>query len=107
MTTPTHEPDGPGRTTVDGRALPPVVYVPTTDEPDAADRRIVLHRVTDGRTALYAYSALDRLHDHYLPESRWVLCDGSALQRIHDATPYDLLFVDVDPGLRDHPGAAL
>jgi hypothetical protein len=61
----------------------------------------VLHRVADGRTALYAYSALDRLHDHYLPDSSWVLCDGSALQRIHDATPYDLLFVDVDPGLRE------
>lgn len=83
------------------QALPPVVYVPTTDEPDPAARRVVLHRVADGRTALYAYSALDRLRDFYLPESSWVLCDGAALQRIHDDTPYDLLFVDVDPGLRE------
>ncbi len=86
--------------------LPPVVYVPTTDDPEPTARRVVLHQVADGRTALYTYSALDRLHDHYLPDSSWVLCDGAALQRIHDATPYDLLFVDVDPGLREDAGTA-
>jgi hypothetical protein len=87
-------------TDLDAR-LPPVVYVPTTPDPDPAQRRILMHLVEDGRTALYTYSALDRLHDFYLPDSSWVLCDGTALQRIHDETPYDLLFVDVDPGLRD------
>ncbi|MDF1605135.1 SAV_915 family protein [Nocardioides sp. YIM 152315] len=81
--------------------LPPVVYVPTTDEADPSTRRVLMHLVADGRTALYTYSALDRLRDHYLPDSSWILCDGTALQRIHDETPYDLLFVDVDPGLRD------
>jgi len=81
--------------------VPPVVYVPTTDDPDPATRHVVMHRVEDGRTALYTYSALDRLHDYYLSDSSWVLCDGAALQRIHDDTPYDLLFVDVDPGLQD------
>lgn len=81
--------------------LPPVVYVPTTDEADPATRHVVMHQVEDGRTALYTYSALDRLHTYYLPDSSWVLCDGAALQRIHDQTAYDLLFVDVDPGLRE------
>ncbi|WP_210649131.1 SAV_915 family protein [Nocardioides sp. SYSU D00065] len=81
--------------------LPPVVYVPTTDEADVASRRVLLHRVEDGRTALYAYSAIDRLHTWYLPDAPWLLCDVAALQRIHDQTPYDLLFLDVDPGLRD------
>ena len=84
--------------------LPPVVYVPTTDEPDPATRRVLMHRVEDGRTALYTYSAIDRLHRFYLPDNSWVLCDVAALQRIHDETPYDLLFLDVDPGLRDADG---
>lgn len=81
--------------------LPPVVYIPTTDEPDVASRRVLLHRVADGRTALYTYSAIDRLHRWYLPDTPWLLCDVAALQRIHDQSPYDLLFLDVDPGLRD------
>lgn len=80
--------------------LPPVVYVPTSDEPDPATRRVLMHRVEDGRTALYTYSAIDRLHRFYLPNSSWVLCDVAALQRVHDETPYDLLFLDVDPGLQ-------
>lgn len=80
--------------------LPPVVYVPTTDDPVAESRRVVLHRVGDGRTALYTYSAIDRLRTWYLPDAPWLLCDVAALQRIHDQTRYDLLFLDVDPGLR-------
>jgi hypothetical protein len=86
--------------------LPPVVYVPTTDEPDVAARRVLLHQVADGRTALYTYSAIDRLHTWYLPDAPWLLCDVAALQRIHDQSPYDLLFLDVDPGLRDDPAGA-
>ena len=54
-----------------------------------------------GRAALYTYSAIDRLHRFYLPDNSWVLCDVAALQRVHDESLYDLLFVDVDPGLRD------
>lgn len=81
--------------------LPPVVYVPTSDEEDQRARQVLMHLVEDGRTALYTYSAPDRLDDFYLPGNPWVLCDVAALQRIHDETPYDLLFVDVDPGLQD------
>jgi hypothetical protein len=81
--------------------FPPFVYVPTTREDDPATRRVLMHQVEDGRTALYTYSAIDRLHRFYLPDSSWVVCDVAALQRVHDETPYDLLFLDVDPGLRD------
>lgn len=82
------------------QSFPPVVYVPTTSEDDPAVRRVLMHRVEDGRTALYTYSAIDRLDRFYLPGSSWVLCDVAALQRVHDETPYDLLFVDIDPGLQ-------
>ena len=86
--------------------LPPVVYVPTADEWDVASRRVLLHQVADGRTALYTYSAIDRLQSWYLPDAPWLLCDVAALQRIHDQSPYDLLFLDVDPGLRDDRAGA-
>lgn len=84
--------------------FPPVVYVPTTDEVDPVARRVLMHQVADGRTALYTYSAIDRLHSFYLPDHPWVLCDVATLQRIHEETPYDLLFLDVDPGLREDHG---
>lgn len=78
--------------------------MPTTSEADPAERRVTMHTVEDGRIALYTYSAIDRLHDIYDPDSSWVVCDVAALQRIHDQTPYDLLFVDVDPVLRHDGG---
>jgi hypothetical protein len=81
--------------------IPPFVYVPTTDDADPVTRRVLLHQVRDGRTALYVYSAIDRLDAFYLRGNPWVVCDVAALQRLHDQTPYDLLFVDVDPGLQD------
>lgn len=83
--------------------MPPVVYVPTTSDGPPAERQVLMHRVEDGRTALYTYSAPDRLDRYYLPGASWVLCDVASLQRIHEQTPYDLLFVDVDPGLQDDP----
>lgn len=103
----TSQPPTPEGHRSEGRPqLPPVVYVPTTDESHVASRRVLLHQVADGRTALYTYSAIDRLHRWYLPDAPWLLCDVTALQRIHEQSPYDLLFLDVDPGLRDDPAAA-
>lgn len=81
--------------------MPPVVYVPTTDEDDRAARRLVMHTVEDGRTALYTYSAIDRLDRYYLEGNPWVVLDVAALQRAFEASPYDLLFVDVSPGLQE------
>lgn len=81
--------------------MPPVVYVPTTDEEDRAARRLVMHTVEDGRTALYTYSAIDRLDRYYLQGNPWVVLDVAALQRAFEASPYDLLFVDVSPGLQE------
>lgn len=82
-------------------AMPPFVYVPTTSEDDPQRRQVVMHRVADGRVALYTYSAIDRLHSIYRAGSHWIGCDVAALQRLFELTPYDLLFVDVDPQLDD------
>ncbi|GMA32697.1 SAV_915 family protein [Litorihabitans aurantiacus] len=83
------------------RPMPPVVYVPTTDEADQRARRLVMHTVEDGRTAIYTYSAPDRLDRYYLQGQPWVLLDVASLQRAYEDTPYDLLFVDVSPGLQE------
>jgi len=85
-------------------SFPPIVYVPTTDEAEPAQRHIILHTLQDGRTALFVYSAPDRLRDFYLPDASWVLCDGAQLQRVHEQTPFDLLFLDLNPDLRDKEG---
>lgn len=86
--------------------MPPVVYVPTTDEAEPGFRQVLLHPMDDGRTALFVYSAVDRLFDLYRPGNAWFVCDVETLQRIHEESPYDLLFVDRDPGLRDSEGTA-
>lgn len=73
--------------------FPPVVYVPTTAR-DGADEQRVEYKITqDGRTALFAYSAIDRLHDMY-GHVPWALVAVPGLQKLYDAAPYDLLFLD-------------
>ena len=89
--------------------FPPVVYVPTTAR-DGADqlagaagpnselvfffpRRHAWRPTFDGRTALFAYSAIDRLHDMY-GRVPWALVAVPGLQKLYDESPYDLLFLD-------------
>ena len=73
--------------------LPPVVYAPTmTGDDDKI--RIRMHHMHDGRTALFVYSAFDRLEDQYGDGSPWVLLSVDDLQRAFDAAPYDLLLLD-------------
>lgn len=87
--------------------MPPLVYVPTTGEDDVARRRVIFHELLDGRTALFAYSAIDRLHDFYRPDAHWVVFDVAGLQKIHDDKPYDVLFVDQNAGLDEDAGDSL
>ena len=77
---------------MDQLTLPPVVYAPTIDLEGAT--RIRMHEMRDGRTALFVYSAIDRLQDQYGEEACWVLLGVDDLQRAFERTPYDLLFLD-------------
>ena len=72
--------------------LPPVVYAPTIDLDGSI--RIRMHEMRDGRTALFVYSAIDRLQDQYGDDASWVLLSVDDLQRAFDQAPYDLLFLD-------------
>ena len=77
--------------------LPPVLYVPTS--PFAPDGRahIAMTPLADGRMAVFAYSALDRLADLYAADAPWALLTIADLQRAHADVPFDLLLVDQQP----------
>jgi hypothetical protein len=75
--------------------FPPVVYIPTTELPDDEGQlRLEMHHTNDGRVALFVYSALDRLHDFYGPDTTWALLSVEDLQKAYEVAPYDLLFLD-------------
>lgn len=77
---------------MDQPTLPPVVYAPTIEMEGAT--RIRMHQMRDGRTALFVYSAIDRLQDQYGDDARWVLLGVDDLQRAYDTAPYELLLLD-------------
>ena len=79
------------------REFPPVVSAPTTTRPGDDARRLELVETNDGRTALFVYSAIDRLHEFYRPGAPWALLTIEDLQRAHDDEPFDLVFLDMRP----------
>ena len=87
--------------------VPPVVYVPCAAVPEAgvADRGVVspdaevtveFRRTADGRTALLAYTALDRLVDCCGPYQPWILMPTAKLDEIDRYLRYDLILLDLD-----------
>lgn len=79
------------------RDFPPVVYAPTTTIEGDDRPRLELVSTNDGRSALFVYSALDRLQRFYRTDASWALLRIEDLQRAHEQEPYDLLFLDRRP----------
>ena len=77
---------------MDQPTLPPVVYAPTIELDGAT--RVRMHQMRDGRTALFVYSAIDRLQDQYGDDAAWVLLSVGDLEKAFAQVPYDLLFLD-------------
>lgn len=78
------------------RDFPPVVYLPCAEsvtDPSAA--RVDMRQTRDGRTALLAYSALDRLHACCGTGQAWILMPTASLQQLQAAQPFQLLLLDV------------
>ncbi|WKG05095.1 SAV_915 family protein [Mycolicibacterium sp. HK-90] len=76
--------------------FPPVVYLPcaeAVDDPKAA--RIDMRQTRDGRTALLAYSALDRLHFCCGDDQAWIVMPTAGLSQLQSAHPFELLLLDV------------
>jgi hypothetical protein len=77
---------------MDRPTLPPVVYAPTIELDGAT--RVRMHEMRDGRTALFVYSAIDRLQGQYGDDAAWVLLSVGDLEKAFAQVPYDLLFLD-------------
>lgn len=88
------------------RSFPPVVYAPTLTLPDDGQVALELVQTNDGRLALFAYSALDRLHEFYSTTTSWAVLTIEDLQRAHEARPFDLLFLDRRPKPRSSGAAS-
>lgn len=76
-------------------SLPPALYLPTGPAGrEAQGASIELRRTPDGRTALVAFTALDRLIDCCGEHQPWVLVGTEHLPKVHAATPYDVIVLD-------------
>ncbi|KID29085.1 SseB protein N-terminal domain [Prauserella sp. Am3] len=78
--------------------LPPVVYLPTGPHHGTATEQadIELRRTPDGRLALLAYSAVDRLVECCGPHQPWMLVQTSDLPALHESQPYELILLDAE-----------
>ncbi|MFE9207260.1 SAV_915 family protein [Micromonospora sp. NPDC007230] len=76
--------------------FPPALYLPCAEHvTDPAAAQIAMRETRDGRVALLAYSALDRLHHCCGREQPWILMPTTALDELQRAQPFQLLMLDV------------
>ncbi|PRX44336.1 hypothetical protein B0I33_112214 [Prauserella shujinwangii] len=74
-------------------SLPPVLYLPTSDA-SGEQTNVELRRTEDGRVALIAFSAVDRLVYGCGEHQPWVMVRTEHLDKIYEAQPYDVIMLD-------------
>lgn len=85
-------------------AFPPTVFIPSARvRPGDAELSLELRTLADGRTALLAYSTLDRLVDGCGPAQAWVSIRADRLGELREH--FDVVLVDAElpDGLRAQP----
>ncbi|WP_244542552.1 MULTISPECIES: SAV_915 family protein [Actinomyces] len=75
--------------------IPPVLYLPSTGAPNTYGAEIELRKTNDGRMALLAYTALDRLADCMGPHQPWVLYPTERLGDLEVVEHYDVIYLDL------------
>ncbi len=76
--------------------FPPMVYLPCAEDVvDPAQARVDMRRTRDGRVALLAYSALDRLHTCCGAQQPWIVLPTAILDKLQQDDPFELLIRDV------------
>lgn len=74
--------------------VPPVLYLPTSGTPaGSSEVGIELRETNDGRRALLAYTALDRLADCCGPDQPWALFPVERLGEL--GVDYDVIYLDL------------
>ena len=74
--------------------VPPVLYLPCQPGATADHAEVEMRLLQDGRTALLAYTALDRLADGCGPHQSWVLYKTEELGVLRQTSPYDIVILD-------------
>ena len=74
--------------------VPPVLYLPVRPGSPAGAPEIEMRVLEDGRTALLAYTALDRLGRCCGPHQSWVLYRTEELAALDATSPYDVVLLD-------------
>lgn len=86
--------------------LPPVLYVPLAYETvDPAEAQLEYRLTKDGRKALLAYSALDRLHRGMGVEQPWAAVPTVQLERFREVDHFDTVVLDIVMPARLRRGA--
>lgn len=86
---------GPGRPAESGRPpIPPALYLPSTGASNTGGAKIELRQMRDGRVALLAYTALDRLARCLGPNQPWVLYLTENLDQLEAVQSYDVIYLD-------------
>jgi len=87
--------------------IPPMLYLPCDGFRSGGDELSVDFRcMRDGRLALLAYTALDRLVNCCGQDQPWVVVPASTLDELDLHQPYDVILLDVEipTELRRKPG---
>lgn len=80
----------------DRPVIPPMLYVPVHEYADNVhDLTVDFRRLPDGRLALFAYTALDRLIAGCGTAQSWILLPTVKLDEIGEHTPYDVIVLDM------------
>jgi hypothetical protein len=74
---------------------PPVLYLPCDRPPADGEVSVQTRVMKDGRVALLAYTALDRLAGHCGSTQPWVLVRTAALDELDRVCPFDVVLLDV------------
>lgn len=77
----------------DSRIVPPMLYLPVQELPNGT-RLAEIRETLQGKRALLAFTALDRLFDGCGGQQPWVLVPTADLDAIQDAQPFDLIAFD-------------
>lgn len=76
--------------------VPPVLYLPLSVKSTREEQLVEIRELKDGRRALLAYTALDRLLDLAGDRQPWVLVRTEDLGQIKQEQPYEVVIFDLD-----------
>ncbi len=90
------------------RQVPPVLYLPCRPTIPGEPPQVELRNLEDGRLALLAYTALDRLAHCCGDHQPWTLVETIGLSALREQAAYDVVLLDQElPTEVRHTGGAL